>query len=130
MCRKRGRKYEELKKKRRQVWEKRRLYHVRRYVGKMKALIPHYAATFIKPKDLEKQDLDDDDVWSPTSDFKVNYVMRSRRKYERLEAAETVARRAAAAEAVGPTEAMEEALSVVGGATDSRGSDAPTVVTD
>ena len=130
MCRKRGRKYEELKKKRREVWEKRRLYHVRRYVGKMKALIPHYAATFIKPKDLEKQDLSDDDVWSPTSDFEVNYVMRSRRKYERLEAAERAARDTAAAVAVGPTEAMEEALSVVGGATDSRGSDAPTVVTD
>ena len=79
----------------------------------MKPLIPHYAATFIKPKDLEKQDLDDDDVWSPTSDFEVNYVMRQRKKNERLDAAEYAARDATAALAVGPTEAMEEALRVM-----------------
>lgn len=106
LCNKRGKKYELLKKKRREVWENRRLYHVQRYVGKMKPLIPHYAATFIKPKDLEKQDLHDDDVWSPTSDFEVEYWGRLMKKNKR----ERLGRESAAdyATVVAPFNTVEE----------------------
>ena len=129
-CNERGRKYEVLKKKRRQVWEARRLKHVKRFEDKKKALIPLYAATFIKPKELEKQDLDDEESWSPTSTFEVEYWERSMKKTAR--ARERVADLAQidATVAMAEDEAMDEASRGTPPATDSRGSVAATVMAD
>jgi hypothetical protein len=130
LCNERGRQYEVLKKKRRGVWEARRLKHVARFAEKKKKLIPLYDATFLKPKDLEKQDLSDDDTWSPTSDFEVNYWERLMQKNKRMR--ERVADDAAAnAATLLVAEAGSEAPE--GGtppATDSRGSVAATVIAE
>ena len=50
---------------------------------KGRILFLYYAAIFIKPKDLEKQDDSDDDVWSSTSDFEVEYWGRLMKKNRR-----------------------------------------------
>ncbi len=89
------------------MWEERRLGHVERFVEKGKILRLHYAATFIKPKDLEKQDLNDDDVWSPTSHFEVEYWGRLMKKNRRERLAREAAAENATAMAVGDAEAVE-----------------------